>query len=168
MSRQILDVEFTKYFFAKSIGVLNPQSPVVVHQDTQAKDAIALLNSRKIGCLLVTDEAGKLVGIFTERDALRKMASSDCDSSAPIHEYMTPNPGTEDVTSSLAQAMVLMSTGKFRHLPLVDKAGHPIGVISVRDILNHFTVCIEEYYDNVQKEMPHVASREIEISKYHR
>ena len=64
-----------KCFLASSVGTLNPPMPVVVHQETPLHEVIEALKYNDFGCLVVTGEEGKVVGIVTERDLLLKL---DC------------------------------------------------------------------------------------------
>jgi CBS domain-containing protein len=93
---------------------------------------------RKVGAVLVTNEAGELVGILTERDFLTKVAGKAGYESLPVRQYMTSAPETVSSSDLLAVALAKMDAGGYRHLPVVE-AGKPVGVISVRDILRHLT-----------------------------
>jgi CBS domain-containing protein len=89
--------------------------------------------------LLVVDEAGMLVGIFSERDLLTKLP----DGATPyrdlrVDQFMTPGPETVTADDTLAFALHKMDVGGYRHLPVV-RNGKPEGVISVRDMLRHIT-----------------------------
>ena len=86
----------------------------------------------------MTDEADKLVGIFTERDVLMRVAGIVDDlSAATVWGYMTPDPVAVHADLPIAHALHLMAVHGFRHLPLVDADSRPIGVISFRDVV-HF------------------------------
>src|SRR5205807_9964711 len=92
-----------------------------------------------IGALLVVDASGKLIGIFSERDLLTKVAGMPGVSlDSHIQDFMTPNPETVHESVSLAFALHKMDIGGYRHLPIVQE-GRPVGVISVRDIMRHIT-----------------------------
>jgi CBS domain-containing protein len=93
------------------------------------------MNGGHVGCALVVRD-GKLVGIFTERDVLRKVAGAKLDLTAtPVEQVMTPNPDTLPATASIAFALREMSVEGYRHIPLVNADGSPEGVVSVRDIV---------------------------------
>ena len=124
-------------FLAQSLGVLNPHSPLLVKQEIKVSEAIEILQKHKIGCLIVTDVMGHIQGIFTERDVLTKVAMKDIHpTKAPVASVMTPNPQTATMTTSVAFALNMMSHGGYRHLPIVDDEGFPVGVISVKDIVD--------------------------------
>lgn len=124
-------------FLAKSVGVLNPKSPVVVQQEISVKEVLELLQKNKIGCIAVVDVLGKLKGIFTERDALLKIAGKAIDlNKTPISQMMTKDPQTASMTTSIAFTLNMMSQGGYRHVPIVDDESIPVGMISVKDIVD--------------------------------
>ena len=80
------------------------------------------MNQHNIGCMLVTDEENRLVGIFTEWDVLNRVAGLVEDmTQATIADYMTADPVTLKADLPIAQALNLMSIHGFRHVPLVDE-----------------------------------------------
>lgn len=120
------------------IELLTPQEPVTVSPQTSVGDVLATMVDSRIGCVLVV-EHGKMVGIFTERDALMRLnvdAAKLADE--PIADYMTQNPETLPAKSKIAFALHKMDLGGYRHLPVLD-GEKPVGVISIRDILGYLT-----------------------------
>ncbi|MFN8392707.1 MAG: CBS domain-containing protein [Bdellovibrionota bacterium] len=127
-------------FLARSLGTLNPHSPILVPQETKLSDAIELLQKHKIGCVIVTDVIGKIQGIFTERDVLLKVALKPIHpSKVSVASVMTKNPQTATMTTSVAFSLNMMSHGGYRHLPIVDDENYPIGIISVKDIVDYLS-----------------------------
>ncbi|MCA9969555.1 MAG: CBS domain-containing protein [Anaerolineales bacterium] len=120
------------------ISALAPNVPIVVDVNTSLAKAVRQMNQHNIGCLLVTDAQDKLVGVFTERDVLTRVAGQVNDlGGATVEAYMTPNPVTVKGHLPIAHALHLMSVHTFRHLPLVDDEMRPEGIISFRDVV-HF------------------------------
>ena len=148
MTGQSIDLSFVKYFMAKSVGTLNPKAPITVNADDKIDTVLTLLKQLNIGCALVTNNSGKLIGIFTERDALKKDHVWQ-NRDITVAEVMTRSPQAEQPTTSIAHIMTLMSDGGFRHIPIIDDDNRPIGLVSVRDILDHFSNCLDDYYDEV-------------------
>lgn len=108
-----------------------------VEPDASIRDVFAVLQEKRRGsCLICRD--GKLLGIFTEHDALNLMASGD-DLSARIDTVMVAEPETLPVTGAVAKAIEKMSRGGYRRLPVVDETGRPVGLITVSGIV-HFLV----------------------------
>ena len=94
---------------------------------------------RKIGCVVVADGSTP-VGIFSERDALRKLNTEAPELAGhPVSEFMTPNPQTLVATAKIAYAVQRMDMGGYRHLPIVGEQAELVGIISARDILRHLT-----------------------------
>ena len=119
------------------VRALRPRRPVTVTPTTTVGEAIRILLEHDIGVVLVGDEDGKLVGIFSERDVLLKVAGQRENFEAlPVRLFMTPNPETVTATDTLAFALGKMDTHDFRHLAVVED-NRPAGVISVRDMLRH-------------------------------
>jgi CBS domain-containing protein len=118
------------------ISRLRPPKPVCVSPDTSLAESIAQLRSKNVGALLITDAAGKLIGIFTERDVLYKVAGKLRDlASIPVSRMMTPNPTALLASVPIAHALHLMALHGFRHIPIVDEDGRPRGLTSFRGAL---------------------------------
>jgi CBS domain-containing protein len=95
------------------------------------------MRDNRRGVVLVADR-GKLEGIFTERDVLMKIAGSRVDlKRTPVRNFMTANPDALPAESSIAYAINKMVLEGYRHIPLVDEAGRPTGVVSMRDLIEH-------------------------------
>lgn len=125
------------------VSDIDPRPPITISADSSVADAIALMLNENIGCVLVTDADGRLVGIFSETDVVRQVAGIIDDPTAvAVGQLMTPRPSTLPVDVPIAHALHLMSLHGFRHVPLVDEAGRPEGVISSRDIVDF----IEEHF----------------------
>jgi CBS domain-containing protein len=121
------------------VSVLSPGRAVTLPSTATVAEAIQTMLARNIGALLIVSDQGKLLGIFSERDLLTKVAGSESDYAAkPVSRYMTPNPETVRETDSLGFALHKMDVGGYRHLPVI-KDGQPLGMISVRGMLRHIT-----------------------------
>ena len=95
------------------------------------------MRAAKIGSVLITRKGGALTGIFTERDALNRFALGELDPrKTPLSAVMHDNPETLTLEDEIGYALRIMSHGGYRHVPLVDKEGRPVGVVSVRDIVD--------------------------------
>ena len=121
-----------------SIGSIGLKTPLVVTPETTLADCLTILQRHKVGSLLVVDRDGKLCGIFTERDCILKvMGKVDSLAAAVVGDFMTKSPVRESAEASIAFALNLMSHGGFRHVPIVDQDDIPIGIISVKDVVDH-------------------------------
>ncbi len=123
-----------------AIGVLCPPAPLTIAPTAPIAEAIETLSEQHVGCLLVVDDDGDLVGIFTERDVLNRYSSDRTRHNAPVGEFMTTSPTTVSQDDSIGYALHAMDLGGYRHLPIVDQHDQPTGVISIRDILKFLCV----------------------------
>jgi CBS domain-containing protein len=109
------------------------QDPLVLPPETSVKHACERMRDRGVGAVLVTDEGGRLVGIFTGRDAVCRMLAEGMDPAATIlAKVMTRSPETMPPDKTTIDALRLMRDGGFRHLPVVDK-GTLLGIVSRGD-----------------------------------
>ena len=109
---------------------------ICVPQDATLQQAIETLQGEHIGCVLVLAADGRLDGIFTERDLLTRVAGRRLDwARERVGDYMTREPETLRPEDRIAWALNLMSMGGYRHVPLTDDAGRPVGVVSIKDII---------------------------------
>lgn len=121
--------------FRKPIKHLKVRKPVEVPPSQNVADAVQMMQEKKLGCLLVT-ENGKMVGIFTERDVLTRVFGRKDLDKLRVKDVMTPNPEAFQPDDSIAYVLNAMSVGGYRHVPVVDEHGAPIAVISVKDIVS--------------------------------
>jgi CBS domain-containing protein len=128
---------FNESVLTRPLAVLPPGEPVLVESPTPVLEAVALMRDRHVGCVLVV-RAGKLKGIFTDRDVVDRVVAAGLDpAKIAVRRVMTPSPETLRPTDSIAFALNLMSLGGYRHIPLVDKSGAPVGTVSVKDIVGY-------------------------------
>ena len=121
-----------------SVEQLGPSAAISVFGTATVAEALAILREQHIGCVLVTDSAGKLSGIFTERDALARVAAEELDPAGiAVRDVMTPDPETVKRDHPLAHATHLMVVSDLSYLPLIDDDEAPIGVISSRDLIDY-------------------------------
>ncbi|MCO6453634.1 MAG: CBS domain-containing protein [Caldilineales bacterium] len=117
---------------------LHPHAPITISPSTRMDTAISLMREHNIGCLVVTGPDHHLDGIITEGDVLDRLAGQVRDlHGVTVSQYMTKRPTALSIDAPLIEALHLMSVHGFRHLPLVDDHNMPVGVISVRDVVNY-------------------------------
>ena len=133
-------------------GVLQayPDDILAVTPETSVSDVLELLKSERSGCVVVCEQ-GRLTGIFTERDALRWMVSAD-GPQQPIGELMSRQPVTLGEKSSVAEAIQSMSSGGYRHLPIVNPQGEPTGIAAVHGIVHYLVEHFPEAIYNLPPE----------------
>jgi CBS domain-containing protein len=95
-----------------------------------------MMKEGAVGAVLVVQE-GRLVGIFTERDAVyRVMAAGRDPWATTLGEVMTREPKTVAPEETFGYALLLMHENGFRHAPVVEADGRPVGVVSARHALD--------------------------------
>jgi CBS domain-containing protein len=120
------------------ITMLHSPPPATVSPETSLAEVVRHMRESSIGYVLVVDEAGKLIGICTERDLLCKVAGQLTDlGSVPVSQLMTPNPTALKATEPIKHALFLMAHNGFRHIPLVDDEGRPHGITTVRHVIDY-------------------------------
>ena len=116
-------------------SIVARRPPIVAPSITTVVDAARLMKQQNVGALLVVDHT-RLIGIFTERDALFRLLAEGRDPhTTRLAEVMTAQPQTIHPDEPFVRALRMMHEGKFRHLPVVEFE-RPVGVVSVRDALD--------------------------------
>jgi CBS domain-containing protein len=136
---------------AERVVHLNLSSFCQVTDDTSVRDSLTRMREEGHNVCLVT-ESGKLVGVFTDRDVLRKIAAAPEKWEKPIKEVMTPEPLTVRPDSSAADALWLMEDHHFRNLPVVDDDGSIIGNMTYRAVIDFLAT---RYPIEVMNRPPH-------------
>jgi len=108
---------------------------VTAKPNITVKDAVRTLREKHVGSIVITDNNEKCIGIFTERDAIRIIAS-DVPLDTPIEQVMTTNVATIGEEASLEEARRLIISRGIRHLPVVDSKGELVGLFSVRKLID--------------------------------
>jgi len=126
--------DFHGRLLGEHLDALRPSAPVLVAPDTPAEEAIARMQEAEADCVLVVADQ-RLVGIFTDRDAVLKVAGHRRDAFA-VRDVMTVDPVVLRHDDPIAVAIHKMAVGGFRHIPIVEY-GRPTGVVSVRDVFDH-------------------------------
>jgi CBS domain-containing protein len=100
-------------------------------------EAAHLMNDHKIGALVVTD-GGQVIGMFTERDVLRRVVGDErTPGQTIVEEVMTSKVACCRLETSLDEARVAMKNRRIRHLPVVDDEGRLLGLVSIGDLNAH-------------------------------
>lgn len=109
--------------------------------------AAHLMSTHRIGAVVICGAGGRLSGILSERDIVRALAEHGASAlSIPVGQVMTRNVATCAENESVAGIMERMTTGKFRHMPVL-KADKLIGVISIGDVVKERVQEIEHDAD---------------------
>ena len=116
------------------IADVMPLRLVSVRPEESVQVAIARMLEENVGSVAVVED-GRLVGIFTERDAVVKAAGMKLEA-FDVRDFMTRDPVVLRHDETIAVAINKMAVGGFRHIPIVDD-GRPIGVVAARDVFRH-------------------------------
>jgi CBS domain-containing protein len=122
--------------FSRSVrSLIEPRRTLLAAPHCPVSEAAQRMAGAKVGAMLVV-EGERLVGIFTERDALFRVLAAGRDPGATtLREVMTPQPKTISPDKTFGHAMLLMHEGGFRHLPVVE-GDKLMGIVSARDALD--------------------------------
>jgi len=141
-------------FLETRISELKPQAAVTVGEDATVAKAIELMRKKKVGALMVVGKRKpkRLVGVFSERDLLNRSLGTKGYGRVRVSKVMTRDPEALRPGDSCAYALNKMSVGRFRHIPLVDGDHRPVGMLSIRDVIDFLVELIPEEILNLPPE----------------
>jgi CBS domain-containing protein len=109
--------------------------PLVVRGDVTIDEAAAMMWESNMGSVIVVDDEGKMAGILTERDVLFAVTKSLIGKGVPVSGIMSKTSIKASPNESIITAVNRMTKSGVRHLPVVDRSGRPVGMISMRDAM---------------------------------
>lgn len=123
-----------------SLATIARRGPVAVRPGTSIGQCLRAIQATGTGdSVFVAGPDGALAGVLTERDVFARLVGPDVasavDLEAPVESIMTTDPHTLGPTATVRDALLLMQSGKYRNVPLVDDAGHLVGVVRQVDVL---------------------------------
>jgi len=128
-------------------SVMERKKLVTAPPDTTVSKAAKLMASKNVGAVMVVENE-RLIGIFTERDALVRVIAKGRDTQTTLlADVMTPEPQTVDPDKSFGYALLMMHEQGFRHVPVIEN-GKPIGIVSSRNALDPD---LEEFVSEAQR-----------------
>ncbi len=119
----------------ETVDHCHPIEPTCVDPSATVADALQQMKQDNRGAVLVC-RGDAVVGILTERDALRMMAAGD-DFGVAVEKVMTPDPVFLRATDKVDTAISMMVKGGYRRLPIVDEKGRPTGMLKLEGILHY-------------------------------
>lgn len=109
---------------------------VALGYSATVRDAIEVMRQKQLSCVLVV-EHGQLVGVFTERDVVTKVAAAPLDvDHVQLRDVMQPDPECLQLDDELVYALHLMNRGAYRHVPVVDEQRRPTALVSMQAIMD--------------------------------
>jgi CBS domain-containing protein len=119
--------------------VASPESPPCLPTTATVSEAIELMSTKGCHGVLVTDDE-RLVGIFTERDLLYRVAAPGLTSkSLALGEVMSADPVALSEDATISYAINHMGFHGFSHVPILDHSGRPVALLDIRDVTNHLS-----------------------------
>jgi CBS domain-containing protein len=144
------------------LGVLSQRQPVTVLPGTTLAECVRAIQRSGTGdSVFVCDAEGRLVGVLTERDVFSQLVGGKVDLSQPVEDLMTTDPKTFDLNDTIRDAIVLMQTGRYRNVPVVDASRQLIGVVRQSDIIKYLAESFPEELLNLPPR-PHQRMKEPE------
>ena len=123
----------------EQVEALDPHEPTTIRPGATVREAIAAMLANNTGALLVVDEKARLIGIFSERDLLKKVAGiHSAYADLPVERFMTKRPETVTTRDTVNFVLQKMDGGGYRHVPVLHD-GRPVSLVSVRDMLHYLT-----------------------------
>ena len=144
------------------LRVLSRRQPVTVLPGTSLAECVRTIQRTGTGdSVFVCDAEGRLVGVLTERDIFGQIVGGGIDLREPVERLMTTEPRTLDLDDTIRDAIVLMQTGRFRNVPMVDSTGQLVGVVRQADIIKYLAESFPEELLNLPPR-PHQRMKEPE------
>ena len=126
---------------------MEKQNVLMASPDTTVSKASEMMAKKNVGAVMVVENE-RLVGIFTERDAVFRVIARGRDAcSTRLAEVMTADPKTLDPHKSFGYALLMMHENGFRHVPVIED-GKPIGIVSSRNAMDPD---LEEFVSEAQR-----------------
>ena len=144
------------------LRVLSRRQPVTVLPGTSLAECVRAIQRTGTGdSVFVCGAAGRLLGVLTERDVFGRIVGGAIDLKQPVETLMTTDPKTLDLDQTIRDAIVLMQTGRYRNVPVVDATGHLVGVVRQSDIIRYLAESFPEALLNLPPR-PHQRMKEPE------
>lgn len=109
-----------------------------IREDSSCLEAAKCMAKHNIGAVIVVNKEGEHIGIFTERDLLKRVVAQSLDLSEPVSKAMTCDLVCAQLHDELMTIPQMMVDGGFRHVPVMD-GFELVGILSMRDMLRHFS-----------------------------
>jgi CBS domain-containing protein len=127
--------------------VMEKKKLLTAPPETTVSKAAKLMANKNVGAVMVVENE-RLVGIFTERDAVFRVMAKGLDAqTTKLAQVMTNEPQTVDPEKSFGYALLMMYENGFRHVPVIEN-GKPIGIVSSRNALDPD---MEEFVSEAQR-----------------
>jgi CBS domain-containing protein len=127
------------------LRALSRRQPVTVRPGTSLADCVRAIQRSGTGdSVFVCDADDRLIGVLTERDIFARIVGGTMDLAQPVETLMTTDPHTLDLDQTIRDAIILMQTGRYRNVPVVDQDGILVGVVRQADIIRYLAESFPE------------------------
>ena len=133
-------ISFQGRLLGEHLHDLEASAPIVVAPETSLEAVVETMHRQEADCVLVLS-GERLVGIFTDRDAVVKAAGRRLDNFR-VGDFMTPDPVVLRHDDPIAIAIHKMAVGGFRHIPIIED-DRPTGVVTARDVFHHLAEILD-------------------------
>ena len=123
-----------RHELATAVGDLVKRAPVTIPVTASIRGTAEHMVAERVSAMLVTDAAGAVTGIVTDRDIRSRVVAAGCDPQGPVSDIMTPGPITLDADAHAFEAALTMMQHHIHHVP-VTRDGAPIGMVSRSDFM---------------------------------
>jgi CBS domain-containing protein len=124
---------------------------ISVSPGTPVPEAAEIVARHRIGAIVILDDAGRLQGILSERDVVRGLTQRGAGLlDMQVEALMTHDVRVATAQTTVSEAMEIMDTVYFRHLPVVDPEGSLCGIVSNRDLVRHRITAQQSDVDSLQ------------------
>jgi CBS domain-containing protein len=127
------------------LKVVSRREPVTVPPGTSLAECLRAIQRTGTGdSVFVTDPGGRLLGVLTERDIFGRIVGGEVDLAQPVEALMNTRPHHLHLEETVRDAILLMQTGRYRNVPMLDDEDHLMGVVRPQDILKYLAEAFPE------------------------
>jgi CBS domain-containing protein len=145
-------------FWSEPIGKIELQRPAVVTTGTAIIEAVKEMKYNQIGCVIVVDADGKIIGLLSNGDLMHEFVGSTLPGDTPVDTIMTKAPFTATLELTVQEALEIFHSNPFRHLPILN-GGKIKGILSIRGLMGLICVHLPLQVMNLPHDISLIASR---------
>jgi CBS domain-containing protein len=151
---ETLGTEFRKLqdaLLSDTVSLLATREPILLPETTRIEEALEAMLAQDHVAVVVVDGEGRLIGIATDRDLLKRARATDRDpGQSPLGAVMTRDPEALGPDDRICYAVNRMMAMSCRTVPLVDGERHPVGIVTVEDIAKWLAALFPEAILNLR------------------
>ena len=133
----------------KLVSRMSERKCFTLNETDTVKTASQILHEKKVGCMPILDKNKIVIGIISERDLSRLIYTEQFNISLPVTKIMSKNLVSCDLNTSVTELMNEMTKKKIRHI-LIMEDKKLLGIVSIRDVVNHLIEKIKEENKNLK------------------